>query len=116
MPHPPDKTIKSDHSVGADHFASPKFQSEILPVFALPIPSGFLQDKIAKWCMPDDILFVDEIPLGATGKIDMKRIRADLEGYVLPTGNPGSVCDDKAARSWASLADKKPGLPASLVQ
>lgn len=34
--------------------------------------------------MPDDVLFVDEIPLGPTGKIDKKAIRAGLEGYKLP--------------------------------
>ena len=34
--------------------------------------------------MPDDILFVDDIPLGATGKMDKKAIRAGLDGYVLP--------------------------------
>jgi fatty-acyl-CoA synthase len=36
---------------------------------------GFLDGKIARWWMPDDVLFVDEIPLGATGKIDKKRLR-----------------------------------------
>jgi fatty-acyl-CoA synthase len=44
----------------------------------------FLSGKIAKWWMPDDVLFVDEIPLGPTGKIDKKRIRAGLQGYALP--------------------------------
>jgi fatty-acyl-CoA synthase len=44
----------------------------------------FLEGKIAKWWMPDDVLFVDEIPLGATGKIDKKLIRSRLEGYSLP--------------------------------
>ena len=45
---------------------------------------SFLEGKIARWWMPDDILFVDEIPLGPTGKIDKKAIRAGLDGYVLP--------------------------------
>jgi fatty-acyl-CoA synthase len=36
---------------------------------------GFLEGKIARWWMPDEVLFVDEIPLGATGKIDKKRLR-----------------------------------------
>jgi fatty-acyl-CoA synthase len=45
----------------------------------------FLEGKIAKWWMPDDVVFVDEIPLGATGKIDKKLIRQRMEGYVLPT-------------------------------
>ena len=45
---------------------------------------AFLGGKIAKWWMPDDVLFVDEIPLGATGKIDKKLIRQRLAGYTLP--------------------------------
>ncbi|ADG09218.1 long-chain fatty acid--CoA ligase [Caulobacter segnis] len=46
----------------------------------------FLQGKIAKWWTPDDVLFVEDIPLGATGKIDKKLIRKRLteEGYELP--------------------------------
>ncbi|MEJ2814937.1 long-chain-fatty-acid--CoA ligase, partial [Caulobacter sp. CCG-8] len=44
----------------------------------------FLQGKIAKWWMPDDVVFVDEIPLGATGKIDKKLIRQRMKNYVLP--------------------------------
>jgi fatty-acyl-CoA synthase len=36
---------------------------------------GFLEGKIARWWMPNDALFVDEIPLGATGKFDKKRLR-----------------------------------------
>jgi fatty-acyl-CoA synthase len=46
----------------------------------------FLQGKIAKWWTPDDVLFVEDIPLGATGKIDKKLIRKRLadEGYALP--------------------------------
>jgi len=46
---------------------------------------AFLDGKIAKWWMPDDVMFVDDIPLGATGKIDKKVIRQSLGDYVLPT-------------------------------
>ena len=46
---------------------------------------GFLDGKIAKWWMPDDVVFVDDIPLGATGKIDKKLIRQRFEGYLLPS-------------------------------
>ena len=45
----------------------------------------FLQGKIAKWWMPDDVVFVDDIPLGATGKIDKKLVRERLKDYRLPT-------------------------------
>lgn len=42
--------------------------------------------KFAKWQLPDDVLFVDAIPLTATGKMDKKVVRAQLEadGYTLP--------------------------------
>ncbi|WP_334162524.1 long-chain-fatty-acid--CoA ligase [Phenylobacterium sp.] len=44
----------------------------------------FLEGKIARWWTPDDVLFVDDIPLGATGKIDKKLIRQRMQGYALP--------------------------------
>jgi fatty-acyl-CoA synthase len=34
-----------------------------------------LEGKIAKWWMPDEVLFLDKIPLGATGKVDKKALR-----------------------------------------
>jgi fatty-acyl-CoA synthase len=46
---------------------------------------GFLEGKIAKWWTPDDVLFVDDIPLGATGKIDKKVLRARHGEHRLPT-------------------------------
>ncbi|HET9618538.1 MAG TPA: 3-(methylthio)propionyl-CoA ligase [Pseudolabrys sp.] len=46
---------------------------------------GFMQGKIAKWWMPDDVAFVDEIPHTATGKILKTRLRQQFEGYKLPT-------------------------------
>ena len=48
----------------------------------------FLVGKIAKWWMPDDVLFVDDIPLGATGKIDKKVLRAKYGNHVLSTIDP----------------------------
>ena len=45
----------------------------------------FLEGKIAKWWTPDDVVFVDDIPLGATGKIDKKLIRLRMADYRLPT-------------------------------
>lgn len=46
---------------------------------------AFLEGKIAKWWTPDDVVFVDDIPLGATGKIDKKLIRERMKDYTLPT-------------------------------
>ncbi len=44
-----------------------------------------LEGRIAKWWTPDEVLFVDDIPLGATGKIDKKVVRAQYAGHRLPT-------------------------------
>ena len=38
--------------------------------------TDFLKDKVAKWWLPDAVVMLDEMPLGATGKIDKKRLRA----------------------------------------
>jgi fatty-acyl-CoA synthase len=46
---------------------------------------GFYEGKTAKWQIPDDVIFVDAIPIGATGKILKTRLREQLRGYVLPT-------------------------------
>jgi 3-(methylthio)propionyl---CoA ligase len=45
----------------------------------------FYQGKAAKWQIPDDIVFVDSIPLGATGKMLKTRLREMLKDYKLPT-------------------------------
>ena len=46
---------------------------------------GFLEGKIAKWWMPDDIVFVAAIPHTATGKIQKITLREQFKDYVLPT-------------------------------
>jgi len=46
---------------------------------------GYIQGKIAKWWMPDDVAFVDEIPHTATGKIQKTTLRERFRDYVLPT-------------------------------
>ncbi len=46
---------------------------------------GFMQGKIAKWWMPDDVVFVDEIPHTATGKIQKITLRQQFKDYVLPS-------------------------------
>jgi fatty-acyl-CoA synthase len=45
----------------------------------------FYEGKIAKWWMPDDVAFVDEIPHTATGKIQKTALREQLKDYRLPT-------------------------------
>jgi fatty-acyl-CoA synthase len=46
---------------------------------------GFMQGKIAKWWMPDDVAFVNEIPHTATGKIQKLTLREQFKDYRLPS-------------------------------
>ncbi len=46
---------------------------------------GFMEGKIAKWWMPDDVAFVDEIPHTATGKIQKTELRKQFADYSFPT-------------------------------
>ncbi len=45
----------------------------------------FYDGKIAKWWTPDDVVFVDEIPHTATGKIQKLKLREQFKDYKLPT-------------------------------
>ena len=44
----------------------------------------FYEGKTAKWQIPDDVVFVDAIPIGATGKMLKTRLREQLKDYKLP--------------------------------
>ena len=46
---------------------------------------AFMRGKIASWWMPDDVVFMNEIPHTATGKIQKIALREQLRDYVLPT-------------------------------
>ena len=43
----------------------------------------FYDGKIAKWWTPDDVVFVDAIPLGATGKVQKNRLREQFGEHLL---------------------------------
>jgi acyl-CoA synthetase (AMP-forming)/AMP-acid ligase II len=45
---------------------------------------NFYEGKMPKWQIPDDVVFVDAIPLGATGKMLKTRLREMLKDYQLP--------------------------------
>jgi fatty-acyl-CoA synthase len=40
-----------------------------------------LEGKIAKWWMPDDVVFVDALSYGATGKIQKMELRRRFAGH-----------------------------------
>lgn len=43
-----------------------------------------LRPQIAKWWLPDDVVFVDQIPKTSVGKFDKKVLRAQFKDHVLP--------------------------------
>jgi len=50
---------------------------------------AFMKDKVAKWWLPDDVAFVEEIPHTATGKIQKSVLRKQFRDYRLPTDGEG---------------------------
>jgi len=46
---------------------------------------AFYEGKVAKFWLPDDVVFVDAIPLGATGKMQKNKLREQFSDYKLPT-------------------------------
>ncbi len=46
---------------------------------------AFFDGKIAKWWTPDDVVFTDAIPLGATGKMQKNKLREMFKDHKLPT-------------------------------
>jgi fatty-acyl-CoA synthase len=46
---------------------------------------AFYEGKVAKWQVPDDVVFVEAIPLGATGKMQKMKLREQFKDHRLPT-------------------------------
>ena len=61
----------------------------VVPVEGQDVDKGsildYLRGAVASFWVPDDIAFVDEMPLTATGKISKRQLRQRFEGYKLPT-------------------------------
>lgn len=73
--------------------AHPKWDER--PIIAVSLKPGaqvtrevllaFYEGKTAKWQIPDDVVFLEAIPLGATGKMLKTKLREQLKDYQLPT-------------------------------
>ncbi|MGH9186427.1 MAG: long-chain fatty acid--CoA ligase [Acidimicrobiales bacterium] len=46
---------------------------------------SFLEDRVVKWWLPDDVVFIEEVPKTSVGKFSKKDLREKFEGYQLPT-------------------------------
>ncbi len=49
---------------------------------------AFLEGKVARWWLPDDVVFVQEIPHTAAGKVEKKALRAMFRDRGLPEHRP----------------------------
>jgi fatty-acyl-CoA synthase len=45
----------------------------------------FLDGRVARWWLPDDVVFIDEIPKTSVGKFSKKTLREQFAGHTLPT-------------------------------
>jgi fatty-acyl-CoA synthase len=78
--------------IGVNH---PKWQERPLACVVVKPGTELTKDQIndhlvtkggiAKWWLPDDVLFMDAIPKTSVGKFDKKVLRVQLENYELPT-------------------------------
>jgi fatty-acyl-CoA synthase len=46
---------------------------------------SFLGERLSKWQLPDDVVFIDEVPKTSVGKFSNKTLRDKFASYELPT-------------------------------
>jgi fatty-acyl-CoA synthase len=79
----------------------PKWQERPLALIA-PLPQfrdsitkaeilEFLSDKVAKWWLPDDVLFIDAVPKTSVGKFNKRALREKFKDYTLPKAGQHQV-------------------------
>ena len=82
------------HEAAVIAIAHPKWQER--PLLLVHPKSGrepskddilaFLSTRIAKWWLPDDVIFVEELPHTATGKLLKTKLREDYGGHIAVRG------------------------------
>jgi len=86
--------VDSSDGPGAAVVAAPHAKWGERPILAVKVKAGadasredllaFYDGKVAKWWIPDDVVFLDAIPATATGKISKLELRKVLADYVHP--------------------------------
>lgn len=69
---------------------------------------AFFEGKVAKWWLPDDVAFVDELPHTATGKLQKLKLREQFRAYVLPGTLAAEGCPFDEAQSNTQEHAEKP--------
>ena len=83
--------------------AHPKWQERPLALVA-PLPQfrddiskdeilEFLCGKVAKWWLPDDVVFIDQVPKTSVGKFNKRALREKFKDYALPATSSSSVAE-----------------------
>ena len=79
------------HDLGDNALCARAFTRPLLVVVPKPgrTPTredilAFMEGRIAKWWLPDDVVFVKDIPHTATGKIQKITLREQFRDYRLP--------------------------------
>ena len=78
----------------------PKWQERPLALVA-PLPQfkdtitkqdvlDFLGGKVAKWWLPDDVIFIDQVPKTSVGKFNKRALREKFKDYTLPSAAAGA--------------------------
>ncbi len=70
LPHPKWDERPVVYAVPKPEFKGKVTQEEVI---------DFLRDKVAKWWLPDEVRFIDEVPKTSVGKFDKKVLRASAE-------------------------------------
>jgi len=73
---------------------------------------AFFDGKVAKWWLPDDAVFVDELPHTATGKLLKLKLREQFRSYVLPTALAVEGCPFDPAQEAGSAGATGTNPPA----
>ena len=68
LPH-----VKWDERPVVYAVAKPEFKGQVTEAEVI----DFLRDKVAKWWLPDEVRFIDEVPKTSVGKFDKKLLRAN---------------------------------------
>ena len=54
-----------------------------------------VRPHVARWWLPDDVVFIEAVPKTSVGKFDKKALRERFKGHALPVGNSGPVGPDR---------------------
>ncbi|HTR06080.1 MAG TPA: 3-(methylthio)propionyl-CoA ligase [Paraburkholderia sp.] len=65
---------------------------------------AFFEGKVAKWWLPDDAVFVEELPHTATGKLQKLKLREQFRAHVLPGALSVEGCPFDAAQEGGGVA------------